>query len=154
MKFLLVIGQNALYTYEKSSQEYEPVFIEGSEVFALRAGAIREEMKSYLEALKDEKNLGTTAKLEFDVLESADDSRNLAVQSVLEEHIDRTYPLDAALQTVMKKLVRDKELRIDKYGINYEGCSYKMDRDRVVRDAFDLLAYTIHNRDVVGLMNW
>ena len=42
---------------------------------------------------------------------------------------------------------------VNTYGINYEGYSYKVKDDDVVQGDFDLLGYTIHCNDMVGLMD-
>ena len=153
MKFFIIIGRNALYTYERDGQHFEPQFIERSELFTLNSTNISEEVNSYMETLANEKNLGTIAKLEFEVLEGSEDRFNAAVVNALGEHIDKVYSLKTTLMTVVKKLQRDKKLMIDTYGINYEGHSYKIENNSLSQDDFDLLAYTIHSNDVVSLMD-
>lgn len=155
MKFFLIIGANALYTYENIGQKYELQFIEGGESYPYHPSAAHDNVQAYLEALANEKNLGTTAKLEFDVLDCADEYCNTAVFGMLKEgeYIDRHYLIDEAISDVMKKLSRDKKLLIDKYGINYDGVSYKLKNKTLEKGAFDLLAYTIHSDDVISLMN-
>lgn len=114
---------------------------------------VDENIKSYMNTLADEKNLGTTAKLEFDVLECPDVNYNNTVMAALGEYVDRVYSLGDTLKTVIKKLSRDKKLLIDKYGINYEGCSYKIENGDIVQGEYDLLGYTLHSGDVVELMD-
>lgn len=153
MKFFIIVGINALYTYERDGQRFEPQFIEGSELFSLNSTNISEDVNSYMEILANEKNLGTIAKLEFEVLEGSEKSFNMAVVNALGEHIDKVYQLKSTLMTVVKKLQRDKNLMIDTYGVNYEGHSYKIVNNSLLQKEFDLLAYTIHSNDVVSLMD-
>lgn len=153
MKFFIIIGRNALYTYERDGQRFEPQFIEGSETYTLNSTNIPEDVNSYMEILANEKNLGTIAKLEFEVLEGAEDNLNAVVINALEEHIIKKYSLKNTLMTVIKKLQRDKKLMIEIYGINYEGYSYKLKNNGLEKDNFDLLAYTIHSSDLVNLMD-
>jgi hypothetical protein len=153
MNFFVIINKNAIYTYERDAQRIEPQFIEGSELFSLSSANISEDVNSYMEILANEKNLGTVAKLEFEVLESSDCNFNAAIETALEEHINKIYSLEDTLKTVIKKLLRDKKLMIDTYGINYEGCSYKLENDDIVQGEFNLLGYTIHCSDVVELMD-
>lgn len=153
MKFFVVIGRNALYTYEKSGQRFETQFIEGSDRYSYHLSNISEEINEYLDALANEKNLGTKAKLEFDVLESADDFCNIGIFSILNSYVDKKYELNSSIETVIKKLSRDKALMISEYGINYDGYSYSMNDGTLEKAEFDLLAYTIHSRDVIELMN-
>lgn len=153
MKFFIIIGRNALYTYERDGQRYEPQFIEGSELYSLNSTNISEDVNSYMEILANEKNLGTIAKLEFEVLEGSEENFNAAVVNALGEHTEKVYSLKNTLMTVVKKLQRDKKLMIDTYGVNYEGCSYKVENNNLLQDDFDLLAYTIYSNDVVSLMD-
>ena len=153
MKFFIIIGRNALYTYERNGQRFESQFIEGSESFSINSINISEDVNAYMEILANEKNLGTIAKLEFEVLESSNTNLNKAIVSAFGDHIVKVHVLDNALKTVMKKLLRDKKLLIDTYGINYEGCSYKIENNNLLQGDFDLLGYTIHCNDVVGLMD-
>lgn len=153
MKFFMIIGRNALYTYEKNGQKFEQQFIEGSEIYPYSISSISEDVDSYLDALANEKNLGTKAKLEFDILESANLLANTGVLNVLEEYVENKYSLDDAIPTVLKKLSRDKKLLINEYGINYDGCSYKAGNGQLIRGEFDLLAYTVHYNDMIDLIN-
>lgn len=153
MKFFIIIGRNALYTYEREGQRFELQFIEGSELYSINSTNISEDINSYMEILANEKNLGTIAKLEFEVLEGSEDTFTASVVSALGEHIEKVYSLKNTLMTVIKKLQRDKKLMIDTYGVNYEGCSYKIEDNNLLIGEFDLLAYTIHSNDVVSLMD-
>lgn len=153
MKFLTVIGKHGLYTYQKDGERYQLQYIEGSEAYPYNSSSANEDIFAYMEALANEKNLGTVAKLEFDVLESSDQFCNKAVIQALEEYVNRRYSFDEALTAVLKKLSRDKKLLISEYGINYDGSSYQMVNGNVENREFDLLAYTIHSTDMVELMN-
>lgn len=153
MKFFIIIGRNALYTYERCDQRFEPQFIEGSEFFSISSTNISEEVNLYMDILANEKNLGTIAKLEFEVLEGSETNLNAAIVTAFGEHIDKVHSLDNTLKTVIKKLLRDKKLLIDTYGINYDGCSYKLENNILLQGEFDLLGFTIHCNDVVGLMD-
>ena len=120
MKFFIIIGKNALYTYERNGQRFEQQFIEGSESFAINASSVAEDVNSYMEILANEKNLGTIAKLEFEVVEGSESSINKEIVTALGEYVEKIHGLDEILKTVIKKLLRDKKLLIDTYGINYE----------------------------------
>lgn len=153
MKFFIIIGRNAIYTYERDGQRFELQFIEGNESFPISSTNISEDVNVYMEILANEKNLGTVAKLEFEVLEGSDVNLNKAIVAAFGDCINRTYSLENTLITVTKKLLRDKKLMVDTYGINYEGCAYKLENNTLVQGEFNLLGYTIHCNDVVGLMD-
>ena len=153
MKFFIIIGKNALYTYERNGQRFEQQFIEGSESFAINASSVAEDVNSYMEILANEKNLGTIAKLEFEVVEGSESSINKEIVTALGEYVEKIHGLDEILKTVIKKLLRDKKLLIDTYGINYEGRSYKLVDNNILRGEFDLLGYTIYCNDVADSMD-
>lgn len=153
MKFFLVIGRNALYVYEKNGQKFERQFIEGSENVSINPNNIVESVNSFMEILANEKNLGTIAKLEFDVLESEEGKYNTGAVMALEKHIANRYSLCDVLKTVIKKLLRDEKIMVDVYGINYEGSSYKIEDDKIWQGQYDLLAYTVHSDDIISLMD-
>ncbi len=153
MKFFIIIGRRALYTYEHDGQRFESQFIEGSKAFPISSTNVSEDVNAYMEILANEKNLGTVAKLEFEVLEGSDINLNKAIVTAFGEHINKVYSLENTLNTVTKKLLRDKKLMVDTYGINYEGCAYKLESNTLIQGEFDLLGYTIHCNDVVGLMD-
>lgn len=155
MKFFVVVGKKALYTYEWVGQKYEIQFIEGNSEFSYNPSNAKDYMNDYLEALANEKNLGTVAKLKFDILDSDDAYCNSTVISILQKegYIEKCYSVDNALTDVIRKLSRDRKLLIDEYGINYDGLSYKLQQGKLVKNKFDLLAYTIHCEDVIDMMN-
>lgn len=153
MKFILVIGKNALYTYEKNGQQVQVQYVEGSDRYPFSSSSIGEDVKTYMNALANERNLGTTGALEFDVLESPDSVANSAIMSALGDNVGKKYNLFDALETVIKKLSRDKKLMIDRYGINYEGFSYKKGKGSVEQSNYDLLSYTVHADDVISLVD-
>lgn len=153
MKFFVIIGNNALYTYQRDDQQFKPQYIEGSVSFPISTVNIGENVNSYMEILANEKNLGTIAKLEFEILEGTDQNVNLAIINAFGDHIDNVYKLEDTLKVIFKKLQRDKKLMIETYGINYEGYSYIFKDNNACHGNFDLLAYTIHCDDVIGLMD-
>ena len=154
MKFLMVIGKHVLHTYFKEGKRYEIQYLEGSETYPYNRSSANEDILAYMEVLANEKNLGTTAKLEFDVLECSDHFCNTAVLQALEGYVVRKYSFLETLLEVLKKLSRDKKLLISEYGINYDGSSYQNINDRVEKKEFYLLAYTVHSADIVELMDF
>lgn len=152
MKFFVIIGKDNLYVYEKNGSSFEKQFIEGSSFYPYDVTHVDADINGFLDDLADEKNLGTKAKLEFDVLENGDSVRTGSVMRVLGDYVEERLPLSETVRKVIKKLGKDKDLFIDKYGINYDGTCYKMDGQTLLSGPFDLLAYTIHEDDVVELL--
>lgn len=153
MKFFIIIGKKALYTYECNGHQLKPQYIEGSDFYAISPVNIGDDVNSYMEILADEKNLGTIAKLEFEILEGTDSKVNMAIMDAFGDNIGKVYKLDDTLKVILKKLQRDKKLMVETFGINYEGYSYIFKDNDICRGNYDLLAYTIHCDDVIGLMD-
>ena len=57
MKFFVIIGNNALYTYERDGQQFKPQYIEGSASYAISFVNIGEDVNSYMEILANEKKI-------------------------------------------------------------------------------------------------
>lgn len=153
MKFFIVVGKNALYTYEYDGQNYQVQYIEGSEVFSIDPNNIMDDIKLYIRNLANEKNLRSTESLEFDILESPNIKFNLTITEALKMQISNRYSLNTILEKVFAKLSENKELLIDEYGINYEGYSYMMKNNTISEEQYNLLAYTIHSDDLIKEIN-
>ena len=153
MNFFLIIGRNKLYTYVKNASQIEPQFIEGSNYFQVNFGNISGDVSSYMETLANEKNLGTIAKLEFDILENSNSKFSAEVIRAFGENVKSVYHLNEVLENVMNKLLRDKKLMINEYGVNYDGYSYKLKNNTVVKEEYDLLSKSIYCDDIVERTN-
>lgn len=152
MKFFLIIGKSNLYVYEENGGKYEKQFIEGNDCYPYDLNNVREDIDSFLDDLAEEKNLGTRAKLEFDVLENEDAIRTNGVLSVLNEYTAGKFSLSEIIKQVIQKLSKDKKLLVAEYGINYDGTFYKEQDSKLLTGPFDLLAYTVHGDDIVELL--
>lgn len=150
MKFFVIIGKENLYVFERNGGRAERQYIEGNPFYPYDFNNTSEDVNAFLDDLTNEKNLGTKAKLEFEILENADPIRTEAVMRVLDEYKKEVYKLPDTILSVLKKLSKDKELKIAEYGINYDGSCYKMDsQNKLLSSPFDLLAYTIHEDDIM-----
>lgn len=152
MKFFMIIGKENLYVYEKNGDRYEKQFIEGNAFYPYDMRCVEESIETFLKDLANEKNLGTIAKMEFEVLENTDKIRTNSVVRVLGEYVEKQLQLSDTIKKIIQKLSKDKALMIDTYGINYDGVCYKMDGQLIWEGPFDLLGYTIHEDDIVDLL--
>ncbi|MBO5470041.1 MAG: hypothetical protein J6A03_09935 [Lachnospiraceae bacterium] len=153
MKFLMVIGRNAIFTYAYEGKEYVPQLIEGSEKYLYNVNNISYEIETYLTALANEKNLGTKAKLEFDVLESSDPFCNSMVMNYMETYIEKKYDINNVMKEILKKLSRDESLLIEEYGVNYDGVSFVLKDNEIKKQPYNLLAYRIGYDDLIQSAN-
>ena len=155
MKFLLIIGNSVMHTYEEKNNGYSIQCIEGNDTFPVSGNSISEDILSYLKLLANEKNLNSIEQLEMDVLGGPNVTYNARIIKVLEEyvHIPNKYMIEDIILEIIDKLGKEKEMMIDKYGVNYEGYSYVKRNGVLNKGEFDLLAYTIHSKDIVKIIN-
>ena len=71
----------------------------------------------------------------------------------LEKYVDKKYDIKEVMMNVLSKLSRDKKLLIEEYGVNYDGFSYILKENELVKQPYNLLAYGLHCDDVIGLMD-
>lgn len=152
MKFFVIIGKENLFVFEKNGNQYIKQFIEGSPFYPYDVNSVDENINAFLDDLANEKNLGTKAKLEFDVLENEDMIRTNSVMRVMGEYVTERFSIPDTIRKVIKKLSKDKKLLIDQYGINYDSVCYKIDKENLLISPFDLLAYTVHEEDIIELI--
>ena len=152
MHFFVIIGKESLYVYEKVGNKFEKQFIEGSYCYPYDINNGDEEIDTFMDALANEKNLGTKAKLQFDILESEDQIHTNYVLKSMDQYICEKYELADTIFMLLKKLLKDKTLKIEKYGINYDGNCYRINNQQLVKGPFNLLAYTICEDDIMGLI--
>lgn len=152
MKFLIVMGNQSIDTYDHDEKGIKPRFIEGSPSYPISLGNVAADMGRYMEALRNELNMDSTSDLEFDILEGPDRGLNEMVEAAIKGHVRKVYTLKDTLKTVIRKLSGDDRLMITSYGVNYGGKSYVPEGDGLREGEFDLLAYTIHSGDVIERM--
>ena len=153
MKYLLVICKNSIITYEAVGNSFLPQMIEGNKKYSYNINTVNDDMDAYLKALANEKNLGTVARLEFDVVEGTDVFCNNEIINVLEKYIDKKYNINTVIAKAIGKLSRDKNLLIDQYGVNYDDISYIMIDNEIKKQPYNLLAYRVECDDLVDLMD-
>lgn len=153
MKYLLVICKNAISTYEAVGNSFVPQMIEGNKKYYYNVNTINDDINMYLQALANEKNLGTVARLEFDVVEGSDVFCNNAIINVLERYIEKKYDINAAIAKSIGKLSRDKNLLIEQYGVNYDNISYIVIDNEIKKQPYNLLAYRLEPDDLIDLMD-
>lgn len=82
-------------------------------------------------------------------MENSDSVRNEKVRRVLGNKIKATYKITDVLDATVKNLSRQKDLYIDRLGINFDSESYQLKAGRLKREAYSLLAYTIMPNELV-----
>lgn len=149
MKFLVISSRNSIYTYEADKAGMPRLCIEGSDKFSIAEDSMEEDVKSYLDALAEEKNLESVDELELDIFEGSEKKIIELIRKELKGTGVHVYDLKPILTSVIKKLSANEELMIPKYGINYNGVCYQLEGEEIKEDKFSLLAYTIHVEDII-----
>lgn len=151
MEFLVSIEKDRLRTYERVKGTFEPFFIEGGECFFYDGSSIKQEVETYLSALVREKNMESPDGIELIVLENSDELLNLKFSRAWDKHVKKVFLIGDMMWKVLCALRDDKELRVSEYGINYDGFSYVIRKGKIEKSDFDLLAYTIHAKNLIDL---
>lgn len=153
MKYLLVIYKNSIVTYEAVGNGFVPQTIEGSRKYSYNINSVNDDMDAYLQALANEKNLGTVARLEFDIVEGTDAFCSNAIIGALEKYVDKKYEINTVIAKLIGKLSRDKNLLIEQYGVNYDEVSYIIDDNEIKKQPYNLLAYRLECDELIDLMD-
>ncbi len=151
MEFLVSIEKDKLRTYERVKGTFEPFFIEGGECFFFDGASIKQEVETYLSSLAREKNMESPDGIELIVLENSDELLNMKFSRAWGEHVKKVFQVGDMMGKVLNALQGNKELRVSEYGINYDGFSYVIRKGKIEKSDFDLLAYTIHAKNLIDL---
>ena len=151
MEFLVSIEKGKLRAFERVKGHYEPFFIEGEECFSYEVPSIKQCADEFLKSIAYEKNLADSSCVDLVVLENFDELLNSKFRKAWGERVKFSYHISEMMEKVIQTLQGDKELQVSKYGINYDGFSFVMNDGRVDKSDFDLLAYTVHAKDLINL---
>ena len=148
-KFLMILGKEKLYLYTRKENVYEKKYIEGSPSFDYKQNNASNDIKKLFRSLKDEYGLDSEAELEFDVIDNEDPVSTDVMMRVLGSYIAGRRKIEDVIETVMKKLVKDKNLLVDDYGVNFDGKNYVYTSGKLVKKDFNLLGYTLKADSIV-----
>ena len=152
MSILVVIGQNDLCTYKIGAGRPEILYVEGKEKFPIHSNAVGEDVQLYLKSLARTLKKESAEQMQLEVLEGGDEVRNKSVLEGLGNQVIKRYLFDESIKKVARKLLGNNRLLVSVHGINYEGYSYKLREEELERGVYDLLAYTIHGKDMIELL--
>lgn len=145
----LIIGKEKLFLYEKDNGHVERQHIQGNPYFSYDINNAKYDIKKMLHLLVDEYNLDTVAELEFIILENIDKTITNIVEELLSEYIVKKIDINEAILDVMKILNKDKKLYIDLFGINYDGISFRLEKNKLKKYGFNLLSYTLNEDNLI-----
>lgn len=141
--FCLIINEDKFYVWQIDSGRVKEEYFNGQPYFSFSASHIKEEIDDLINILLQGHNLAKDAPLRFILVFCGDKIINKAVDSALGDKVVKRIELDGELSKIMWRLNDKPDLYIDKFGINYDGHSYKLRDARPEEETFSLLAYTI-----------
>ena len=115
--FYMVIKKECLSIYEKNGNTYE--------------------MEEY--------NLDTIGEIDLIVMDNEDDIISNAMLEAFGDNVKQRISVEKLMLEILGRLGRDKKLRIPDYGINFDGKKYFVKDNKVVKEEFSLLAYTLRD---------
>lgn len=145
----LIIGKDKLCLYEKNSNSFERLYIEGNPDYIYDINNAKSGIKSLMDSLVDEYNLDTMAEIDFIVIDNEDKIVSEVMGNVLGEYVSKKYSIDSLMKDIINKLSRDKKLLISEYGINFDGKNYQVADGKVKKAGFSLLGYTLQEDDLM-----
>ena len=150
-KFYMIIGKNELFLYEKNENGYVRQFIEGNSEYSYKLNNAKNDVDRLIKSLVNEYNMETSAEIEFIVIDNENTIYSEIIEKALGEYVAKKNDLKQILTNIIKKLKRDNKLMIDELGINFDGKNYVMSNNKLIKNDYSLLGYTLHADDIMKL---
>lgn len=142
-KFYLVIEKENLILFEKKANAYDRLYLEGNSEFSYELNKVDDDVNRLLEILVNEYNLDSMGEIEIILISNENKMISEKFLEMLEKYIKEKIEISTLLFTVMKKLMLDKKLFIEKFGLNYDGKNYIIKENKLMKKEFSLLGYTL-----------
>lgn len=148
MRIYMFITKDAFYVYSLKNGRLASEFIDGNPFLRYSLRTAEADVNNLIEALADKYNLNSTKDVDFTMIENSDPVRNTKVAKALGGQLKAAVKLNDALLTAIDELAKDPGLRINDFGINYDGMSYLVRDGRLNQYSYSLLALTINSKDI------
>ncbi len=150
MIFLLFIGKNKFHLFDLDAN-CERIFINGNDSFAYEITKARDAVQKLVTALANDYNLASGSEVQFQVLENMDSTVNEVLFEALSGHIQAKFNIGSVIKKILSVLTKEHPgLRVKDFGINYDGNSFEIINNKVVKNDFDLLAYTLDDATIIN----
>ena len=147
--FYMIIGKNELFLYEKNENGYVRQFIEGNSEYSYKLNNAKNDVDRLIKSLVNEYNMETSAEIEFVVIDNENTIYSETIEKALGEYVTKKNDLKQILTNIIKKLKRDNKLMIDELGINFDGKNYVMSNNKLIKNDYSLLGYTLQADDIM-----
>ena len=150
MIFLLFIGKNKFHLFDLDAN-CERIFINGNESFSYDITKARDAVKKLISSLANDYNLAHESEVQFQVLENMDSTVNEVLFEALNGHIQAKFNIGLVIKKILSVLTKEHpDLRVKDFGINYDGNSFEIKNNKVLKNEFDLLAYTVDDAIIIN----
>lgn len=141
--FYMVVQKGKVNLYVREGSRLVGQYINGNPEFCYKLNHAAGDMQRLFQSLVDEYNLDSVAELEIIMIENEDAVCSQVVGQALGEYVVERKGIGEAISKAWKRLVKDKKLMVQEYGINFDGKNYKIESERVKKSGFSLLGYTL-----------
>lgn len=150
MLFLLFIGKNKFHLFDLN-KNYKRIYINNSEYFTYELTKARDSVKKLLASLVNDYNLAGESEVQFQILENMDTTVNEVMFEALSGHIQAKFNVQSVLKKILTVLTKERpDLRVKDFGINYDGNSYEIKNNKIERNDFNLLSYTLDDAVIIN----
>ena len=151
MTFYLVTETSRLSAFSRKGDKFELEYIDGSPSIVYEPQKIKNAVKYLLDGLITNYNLNDGSELEFIVIESRDAIKNKVVLDMLNaaHSAFKVQTLDNLLKFAIGRLLKDKSLYVNEFGVNYDDSCFRLKEGRLQSDDFSLTAYTLPKENVL-----
>lgn len=141
--FYVIIKKDYLTIYEKNGNSYEKVYLGGNPEYPYSVNSAKDYINRFFEMIIEEYNLDTMGEIDFVVIDNEDVITTNAMLTAFGQSVTKQISIENLMEEILASIGRDKKLRISEYGINYDGKKYLVKDEKVVKEEFSLLAYTL-----------
>lgn len=153
MKFYLMIGKSQLSVFKRNGNSYEPEYIDGNPCVEYASQKINQAVNGLFNRLLENYNLDASERPEIVVIESQDEIRNTVVVNELRKRAEvKVQTLENLLKLAIGRLIRDKSLRIDELGVNYDDNCFRLRNGALECSDFSLTAYTLPKENLLAFI--
>lgn len=148
----MIIKKDCLSLYEKNDNEYEKVYFEGNPEYSYSINSAKESVERFLNMLLGEYNLDTMGEIDFVVIDNEDEIVSEVMLGEFAQSVKKRINIMELMSKILDSIGRDKKLHISDYGINYDGKRYIFNNQKIVKEEFSLLAYTLNDNMLINFI--
>lgn len=94
-------------------------------------------------------NLQSDDALKFHLIENENEDLNFIVKQALGKQLFSSVPIDSVLQPIIRRLSKNPLMKLNEYGVNYDGKNYVLKDGGLQKAPFSLLGYTVKKEEIV-----